>query len=172
MQDSQASLSTKTNKTDALVQQFYGKVAQIIVQSRVSSSSISKQKTNKWFNLELPEHERLKEQLKFWKGQLSSTAQAPPLIIDIFLDISQLDNQALVLKHHANGTRFKIPPEQLIGQDSIGRSITKQRILLETWQLTLSYLYLILVTPYLINHLIYLQCTKKQLFSLDHYIVW
>jgi Autophagy-related protein 13 len=37
-------------------------------------------KPNKWFNLELDEYEPLKEQLKFWKSQLSSTAQAPPLM--------------------------------------------------------------------------------------------
>ncbi|KAI8912528.1 autophagy-related protein 13-domain-containing protein [Gorgonomyces haynaldii] len=130
---SNSTLSLSRSKSDSLLQQFISKTAQIIVQSRLSTlakpqQENEKRKTNKWFNLELDEFEPLREQLKFWKGQLTSTAQAPPLIIDILLDISNLSSQHLVLKQ-GSGTRTRITPEQLIGRDAAGRPVQKQRIL-------------------------------------------
>jgi hypothetical protein len=126
------------SKVDLLLQQFFTKTAQIIVQSRLRLDG-QNLKVNKWFNLELEDREPLREELKFWKGQLTSSMQAPPLIVDILLDISSLEEQQhILLTSTQTGRRHRIPPESLIYTDPSGNSLKKQKILLETWQLTLS----------------------------------
>ncbi|KAJ3272230.1 autophagy protein 13 [Terramyces sp. JEL0728] len=77
--------------------------------------------------------------MKFWKGQLVATAEAPPLVVDILLDISNLTiAQHLILTNNSTGRKQRIRPEDLMGVDLTGRPIRKQNILLETWQLTFS----------------------------------
>jgi hypothetical protein len=128
--------TTEKSKADQLSQQFYSKTAQIIVQSRIQMDANGKR--NKWFNLELEDYEVLREELKFWKGQLS-IQQTPPLIVEIFLDISQIPtNQSLVLTDPTSGRRQRISTESLTSTDHNGTTFRKERILLETWQLTLA----------------------------------
>ena len=82
----------------------------------------------------------MKEELKFWKGQLLSSAQAPPLIMDVLLDISNLKaTSQIVITNPKTGRNHRISNESLMGVDgATGKSLKKQKILLETWQLTLS----------------------------------
>jgi hypothetical protein len=90
--------------------------------------------------LELEDYDPLREELKFWKGQLLSGNQVPPLLVDVLLDITNLPSTLnLVLTSHISGRRHRIRPEALMGMDQNGTPIKKQKILLETWQLTLSY---------------------------------
>jgi hypothetical protein len=139
MDSSQYTANESKSKADQLSQQFYSKTAQILVQSRLQSEN-SNGKRNKWFNLELEDYEPLREELKFWKGQLLSTQQAPPLIVDIFLDISGLpNNQNLILTDSTTGRRHRIKGDDLVSINSNGLAQRKERILLETWQLTLAY---------------------------------
>jgi hypothetical protein len=89
--------------------------------------------------LEIEDKEPLREELKFWKGQISSSMSSPPLIIDILLDISTLTDQNHLLLHsESTGRRYRIDSDKLKSFDSNGNSLQKQKILLETWQLTLS----------------------------------
>lgn len=106
------SISTHgVSKTDVLLQQFYSKTAQMIIHARSctedkkvtsefnmnrkrtsrdginSSNSI---KTNKWFGIETIEDAQLRATLRFWKAQLSLTAQAPALVIEISLNVGNL----------------------------------------------------------------------------------
>ena len=95
------------------------------------------------FNLDLEEHEVLKDQLKFWKDHVTSTAQAPPLIIDILLDVSKLTpSETLVFCSKKTRAKTMVSPDLLMGLDSQGRPVKRTRILMETWQLSLSYHYL------------------------------
>jgi hypothetical protein len=127
------------SKADQLAQQFFSKSAQMIVQSRLMIESLNG-KRNKWFNIELEDYDPLREELKFWKGQLLSTQQAPPLTVEVLLDISQLStNQHLLLTDQKTGRRHRIRSEDLMGTDQLGNPIRKEKILLETWQLTLAY---------------------------------
>jgi hypothetical protein len=135
----------KSSKTTQLLLQFYSKAAQIIVQSRISvlqsydANDYMNKKQNKWFNLEMDEFQPLKDELKFWKSQLQTTAHAPPLIIDILLDISQMSPYHILILTGNNAERETINFEGLSGFDNSKRPIQKKKILLETWQLTLSY---------------------------------
>lgn len=87
----------------------------------------------------MEEYEPLKEQLKYWKVRVAATGQAPPLVIDILLDISKMKpDQALFISHPVSGKKMRISQDSLTGQDTTGRPIPKTRILLETWQLAQS----------------------------------
>ncbi|KAJ3081836.1 autophagy protein 13 [Physocladia obscura] len=121
-------------------------------------------KPNKWFNIESFDRDPLRSELKFWKSQLAALSptnsqsfrqqpsqqqqqqqqQLQPFFLDIYLDISQLSgsSQSLVLKDEISTRRQRFPPSALVGQsvDPITGTIfdvKKQRILLESWQLTL-----------------------------------
>lgn len=126
----------KGSKAEQLIQQFYAKTAQILIQSRLNPASSTTSRRNKWFNLELEDYEPLKEELKYWKSQLGS-GMSPPLIIDILLDISKLNASHSVILTTSGGRRHRIQPEELMGLDSDGQPVKKTMILLETWQLSL-----------------------------------
>nr|KAJ3417061.1 autophagy protein 13 [Polyrhizophydium stewartii] len=91
------------------------------------------------FNLELDDMEPLREEMRFWKQQIAGASQPPPLTIDIFLDVSEVpQSHHLVLRSAASQRRLRIGKELLSGVDSVGRPVRKSRIVLESWQLTLS----------------------------------
>lgn len=131
-QQSTHSLSnTKNTKLEQIIQNFYTKTAQIIIQSRVSSEGLKyaasgeKRKLNKWFNIATHDCENLREELKFWKSFVKNgqEEQAPPLIIDIYLETTE--------------------PELLQeGDDARGwnkLNLGVQRILIESWTLSLNH---------------------------------
>ncbi|KAJ3031932.1 UNVERIFIED_CONTAM: autophagy protein 13 [Siphonaria sp. JEL0065] len=140
---------------EAIVQNLFSKTAQIVVQARIDLKDKEKEngKSNKWFNLDTPDIDPLRSELKFWKtliGSLSNQQQQQqqqpmmPLILDIYLDIADLDktNQFLVLKDEVTLRRAKVPSDALMGSsmDPISGEVVrarKKRILLESWQLTL-----------------------------------
>jgi len=126
------------NKANQLLTQIISKTAQIIVQSRFKSENATTGKKNKWFNLELEDLEFVKQDLKFWKGQINGSGFVPPLLIDIFLDISPANGDNLILYDNSTGRRVRIKPDALISTDLAGKPTKKDRILLETWKLTLS----------------------------------
>ena len=66
------SMTLDDSKVQSLIAQFYAKTAQVLVQSRLVECAAGATKRNKWFNLEMEDFEPLKEELKFWKGQLGS----------------------------------------------------------------------------------------------------
>ena len=75
--------------------------------------------------------------MKFWKQQIVSTGQSPPLIVDIVLDVSGMTaGQRLMLRTDSGAQSVS---DALIGTDAAGRPFRKTQILLETWQLTLSH---------------------------------
>lgn len=130
--DASNSIANDKSKTDSLLQQFFSKTAQVIIQSRLHNPNTNKR--NKWvcksnqFNLELFDNDLLREELRFYKQQLTAK-QSPPMIIDILLDLN--DSQLLI---NSNGRKTRISNE-LMGEVE-GKQIRKQTILLETWQLT------------------------------------
>ncbi|KAJ3047243.1 autophagy protein 13, partial [Rhizophlyctis rosea] len=146
------------SKAEQIIQQFYSKAAQIIVQARwtppnsggdgggdgVSAGGGVKvaKKRNAWFNLETEDPTPLRDDLKPWKlAALNTTTQPPPLIIDIYLDISNLDpaSQTLILQDGVSQLRQRITQDELKGFERDGTRVVKRTILLETWQLTLSH---------------------------------
>ncbi|KAJ3306979.1 autophagy protein 13 [Kappamyces sp. JEL0829] len=131
-------LDSTAAKSQSLVHQFYAKTAQILVQSRLIGCAVGASKKNKWFNLELEDFDGLKEELKFWKGQLAA-GSCPPLMIDILLDVSNMKPSQNIVLTSAGGRRHRFPSEVLHGIDPVqGKPVKKDKILLESWQLTLS----------------------------------
>jgi len=114
------------NKSEQVTQNFYTKFAQIILQSRID---VSPGKLNKWFNLELDDSDDLRNELKFWKAQAASSAQ--PLVINVYLDVSQMDTDKQVLT--LNGITVDLDALRTV--DGEGNLSAKTAILLETWQL-------------------------------------
>ncbi|KAG2225777.1 hypothetical protein INT45_011445 [Circinella minor] len=147
-----SSSNTRNSKLEHIIQNFYTKTAQIIVQARLdperhgntnrrSSSSSSSftiaggsnsrsNKPNKWFNIATQDVDFLREELKYWRALSiqSVNEEPPPLMLDIVLDVSQLTHgQILVLADD----RSRLNKIDTNGVDTI---------LLERWVLSLKLL--------------------------------
>ncbi|KAH6576560.1 hypothetical protein BSLG_000363 [Batrachochytrium salamandrivorans] len=97
-------------------------------------------KSNKWFNIELDDVEPLREEMRFWKQQIIGTAQPLPLTLETYLDISDIPLAChLLLRNSTSRKTLRIGKELLTGLDSVGRPIRKTKIILESWQLSLSH---------------------------------
>ncbi|KAI8094204.1 autophagy-related protein 13-domain-containing protein [Thamnidium elegans] len=126
---SSSSSSTTDAKLEQIIQNFYTKTAQIIVQSRISSEVLkgdynSRRKINKWFNITTNDYENLREELKFWKSFMKNhkDQEPPPLIIDIYLETTEPD-----LLQEGDNVR---------GWHKLELGV--QRILVESWTLILN----------------------------------
>jgi hypothetical protein len=127
MEDSRiSSYSQDEHKISQLLVQFISKTAQVLITARVNRK---RSKANKWqaillikrFNLELQEDEVLREELRFWKGQVNSGI-VPAMSIDIFIDISGLKRwEYLVLEDQSTKRRHRIAPESLMTADHDGK---------------------------------------------------
>ncbi|KAL5033550.1 hypothetical protein BDV3_000522 [Batrachochytrium dendrobatidis] len=96
-------------------------------------------KPNKWFNLEMDDVEPIREEMRFWKLHSTGGVQSHPLTIQIYLDIGDLPpSHNLLLKNKASQKRLRIGKEFLTGTDTAGRTIRKTKIILESWQLSVS----------------------------------
>ncbi|KAL1925676.1 uncharacterized protein VTP21DRAFT_559 [Calcarisporiella thermophila] len=149
----------RASKAEQIAQNFYTKTVQIVVGARViphdlywfnretmglppsiqllqSPGQPSSKKTNKWFNIELEELDFFKEDLKFWRNLAASpsatgASSPPPLIIEIFLDASDLSQTQIliILDEHMRRHRIDL--------GGLGLGIRKSAILLERWTLSL-----------------------------------
>lgn len=107
------SASNKKEKIGQVVQNFYLKAANVIVQSRQTNGQGEQQeppsiggdksagKLNKWFNLNTNDLPR--EDLKPWKT--GSVSSLPPLVVETYLDLRSLTpKHALLVKDEQGGT--------------------------------------------------------------------
>ncbi|KAI7906082.1 autophagy-related protein 13-domain-containing protein [Cokeromyces recurvatus] len=144
---SSSSNNTRNSKLDQIIQNFYTKTAQIIIQSRCTTNEArygkkasykgsSSKKLNKWFNVATEDVEILREDLKYWRNmavQTTAYKEPPPMIIDIYLNTSKLSfNPSLVVAD--DNLRW--------GYVELKSQITDthiDRILIESWELTLNH---------------------------------
>ncbi|KAI9304061.1 autophagy-related protein 13-domain-containing protein [Cunninghamella echinulata] len=141
---SSSSSNTRNSKLDHIIQNFYTKTAQLIIQSRITSDNIQNRdrrgesrKLNKWFNIATEDIEILKDELKYWRTLAiqSTEVEPPPMIIDIYLDTSKLaQNQALMVTDETL-RRNRVD----LGTSQTNAAYGVQRILIETWTLTLNH---------------------------------
>ncbi|KAJ9086944.1 autophagy protein 13, variant 2 [Entomophthora muscae] len=154
-QPNTTSIPNKASRADQIVQSFYGKIVQVVLQSRVVPLITARDhaaapqqlqrpstgiKQNRWFNLETDEIEVFKTDASCWRNASITGDHVPPLIIEIFLDASELSaSQSLVLVDEQQ-QNHKIELNQGGGFHQFGRSATtlKKTILLESWCLLLS----------------------------------
>lgn len=124
-------------KLTQVIQNFFSKSIQIVVQSRVQSDSYKTverrkigdnegpntgSKINKWFNLHLYNDTIAKEDLKLWKS-CNDLSRIPPMIIEIYLDLRQLTARQTVVLRDDNGNPWTVAK---------GGS-KKQEVVLERW---------------------------------------
>ncbi|KAI8138958.1 autophagy-related protein 13-domain-containing protein [Fennellomyces sp. T-0311] len=142
-----SSFSTRNSKLEHIIQNFYTKTAQVVVQARldserhganrrsssssstIASNSSRSNKPNKWFNIATQDIDFLREELKYWRAlSIQSVDEAPPpLILDIVLDVSELtQSQILALADD----RSRLNKIDVTGVDTI---------LLERWVLSLNH---------------------------------
>ncbi|EPB89041.1 hypothetical protein HMPREF1544_04164 [Mucor circinelloides 1006PhL] len=147
---STSSTSTRNSKLDQIIQNFYTKTAQIVIQARCTPThdarygkstslkgSTTTKKMNKWFNIATEDVELLREDLKYWRTmavQSTEDKEPPPMILDIYLDTSSLShNQSLVVAD--DNLRWGCVELKTADAHHI------DRILIESWELTLKHPY-------------------------------
>ncbi|KAI9268195.1 autophagy-related protein 13-domain-containing protein [Phascolomyces articulosus] len=141
--DSKTESIIKVQRRRRRKKNFYIKTAQTVIQSRQQSpqkndSTIDqddgKRRINRWFNMNTREYpDSLRSELKYWitRAFVSPITQPPPLIIEIYLDITNIPaGKELALKHG-----WKLIDINL-GASSNKK---KNRILLENWILSLNH---------------------------------
>ncbi|KAI8645677.1 autophagy-related protein 13-domain-containing protein [Parasitella parasitica] len=145
---STSSASTRNSKLDQIIQNFYTKTAQIVIQARCTpcndtrysktantKGSSSNKKMNKWFNIATEDIELLREDLKYWRTmaiQSTEEKEPPPMILDIYLDTSRLShNQSLVVAD--DNLRWGCVELTTADAHHI------DRILIESWELSLKH---------------------------------
>lgn len=110
-------------KLTQVIQNFFSKSVQIVLQSRIQSESHNKEeqlkvggdvgghnvssKINKWFNLHMYNDNLPKEELKLWKN-INDVSQMPPMIIEVYLDLRQLTAIQTVILRDDNGNPWTV----------------------------------------------------------------
>lgn len=118
-------------KLNQIVQQYFSKAAQIIVQSRIAdvnslySSNKGAHKLNKWFNIQLEDLEPFKEELKLWRTLDYQSPVIPRLVVETFLDHKRLPADHDLELIDANGKAW-----------TVDKYSTRKEVVLERWILT------------------------------------
>jgi len=106
-----------------VIQNFFSKSVQIVLQSRIQSEGHNTEdrlkvgggavnhntssKINKWFNLHMYNDSLPKEELKLWKN-FNDVSQMPPMIIEVYLDLRQLTSRQTVVLRDDNGNPWTV----------------------------------------------------------------
>ncbi|KAK9377900.1 autophagy-related protein 13-domain-containing protein [Lipomyces chichibuensis] len=140
-------------KLNQVVQNFFSKAAQVIIQSRmlvnlvilpvnpvITDQTIIQKKINKWFNLEVDDMDTFRDELRLWKAAdaalvTSSFASLPPLLIETVLDTRDLTaNQTLVVLDD-EGQRWNVDAAAAAG--GLRADVRRPEIVLERWRIEL-----------------------------------
>lgn len=89
-------------KLDQIIQHFHTKAAIVILQSRMPLPVIptkdGSKKVNKWFQIETDETDAFRDELSLWRTCGGIQNRPPPLILETYLDTSDLtSSQSLVI---------------------------------------------------------------------------
>lgn len=90
-----------------VIQNFFTKLVQIVLQARSLPDSSSDDKLNKWFNLHLYASDAVKDDLRLWKSA-SDLAALPPMIIETYLDLRQVHPRDIVTLKDDNGNPWSV----------------------------------------------------------------
>ncbi|KAJ1661098.1 autophagy protein 13 [Dispira simplex] len=144
------SVPSRDSRGDQIVQNIFSKFAQVVGQTRSSAahlttgSSSSAPKVNKWFNLELTDHEPIKAEVKFWRAAVLLSTPPPPLFLEVYLDVRRLRSEQTLVVTDDRLRRWTVdltPLSESRRHGSVSRcSRDSQRVtsvLLERWYLQL-----------------------------------
>ncbi|KAI9054538.1 hypothetical protein LZ554_001694 [Drepanopeziza brunnea f. sp. 'monogermtubi'] len=124
-------------KLDQIIQNFHTKAAYLVLQSRVLLpvvfSKDGTKKLNKWFQIETDDTSAFKDDLSLWKTCGGYQNRPPPLVIESFIDTSNLTtNQSLVIVDD-QGKRWDV----LEALNTPSRSRRNTEVILERWKIEL-----------------------------------
>ncbi|KAL0093429.1 autophagy-related protein 13-domain-containing protein [Phycomyces blakesleeanus] len=134
------SSGTRNSKLEHIIQNFYTKTAQVIVQARLDLEQerfITERKAKaKRFNVVTEDVETLREELKHWRrlSVRNGEEEPPPMVLDIFLDTTDIRQDYSLVAVDENLQRNRV------GLDSSHEHPDGvQRVLIETWVLALKH---------------------------------
>lgn len=126
-----AESSAVRTKLNQVAYNYFTKTAQVIALARSDRNPSGivtnlQPKVNKWFNLDLPEVQEIRDSLRQWKSidisNTNSADQPPPLVVEVFLDLRNLKDRQSVLFIDSFGKYHPVPGGSL-----------KSEIVLERW---------------------------------------
>ncbi|WEW58163.1 autophagy protein 13 [Emydomyces testavorans] len=139
-QSIESSEKTPEQKLDQVIQNYHTKAALIILHSRVDlapSTFHGAIRTNKWFNVEVDETDELRSPLAVWKSSNCTHTRPPPMIIEIYLDITQLTNNQSLVIIDESGKRWDVV-EALATYGCLDSARNSKRgVILERWRVEL-----------------------------------
>ncbi|KAF8509522.1 autophagy-related protein 13-domain-containing protein [Hysterangium stoloniferum] len=111
--------SSYLSKADHIAHKFFTKVALLVHNARATPLQ-AQPKFDKWFNIETPDTDQYRDQLRLYRTLSSATHGVPPFEVQVLLCVPELaTNQVLVLSD-ASATRTRVDP-------------TPSHVLLESW---------------------------------------
>ncbi|KIW04328.1 uncharacterized protein PV09_04619 [Verruconis gallopava] len=131
---------------NAIIQQFFVKGALTLVSSRVFLTPAKLKdgddiKYNKWFNLVLPESDTLAEFTAPWRATDVSVERPPPMIIEIYLDLTQLTRSQKLIILDDNGKRWDVADTLnrtlAPGDRPTSKTANASQLVLERWRISL-----------------------------------
>ncbi|KAH6617806.1 autophagy-related protein 13-domain-containing protein [Chaetomium sp. MPI-SDFR-AT-0129] len=130
-------------KLDQIVQNFYYKVAVVILQSRLNTTPVGNGKKNRWFSIDTDDIEDFAAELGVFKQSGSFENRPPPLIIETYIDASRLNSSQSLVIVDDNGKRWDVL-EALNSSDTSDDSPQRRHaqkrnaeVILERWRLEL-----------------------------------
>ncbi|KAK2854381.1 hypothetical protein FQN49_005151, partial [Arthroderma sp. PD_2] len=124
-------------KLNQIVQNYHTKAALIILHSRTVLRPIYKdgvKRVNKWFNVEVDDTDTLREDLTQWRVCTATDKRPEPLVIETYLDTSQLTNyQDLVILDDYNKRWDVLDALSSIPGGQEKRKGAKNDVILERW---------------------------------------
>ncbi|KAL9113868.1 MAG: hypothetical protein Q9227_002002 [Pyrenula ochraceoflavens] len=131
------------SRLNQVIQMFHTKAALIILHSRARLSpayakASSSRRVNKWFNVELDETEDYRDEIKLWKSCDAINQRPPPLVIEVYLDASDLgNNQSLVIVDEHNRRCDVLETLAANGKGCSTTSSSTKEVILERWTVAL-----------------------------------
>ncbi|KAL9066449.1 MAG: hypothetical protein Q9157_007140 [Trypethelium eluteriae] len=132
-------------KLNQVIQQFYSKAALMIISSRVTLEHAYTRtgdiRQTKWFNTTLDDAAALAEEIDDWRNANIFEERPPPLIIEIFIDTSDLTGNQTLSITDEHGKRWDACEALKQSEHSSGRYASRggkeAQIVLERWKLEL-----------------------------------
>ncbi|KAI1097951.1 autophagy-related protein 13-domain-containing protein [Jackrogersella minutella] len=134
-------------KLDQIIQNIYSKAGTVILQARIPVTPIlvgrsQERRTSRWFQLDTDDIDDFREEFRVWKQCGGFDNRPPPLVIETYLDASQLKSgQSLVILDE-NGKRWDVLEGLNSSDQSSDSSSSRQGkpvtdLVLERWRIEL-----------------------------------
>ncbi|KAI0300502.1 phosphorylated protein that interacts with Vac8p, partial [Multifurca ochricompacta] len=117
-------MSNEAIKADQIAYRYYTKLVSVVHAARATAEPNPQAKVDKWFNIETPDAEIFKENMRPYRS-LSNAPSPSPFELRVLLSIPDLSANQVLVCRGADSSRLRIEP-------------TPQYILLESWSLQFS----------------------------------